>query len=610
MRVASPVILLEHPRPRDLDRFQDVVNAPLSASLLCPYTSSLLRLQEIPVEILDANLMGWSMQQTIEELKKRSPTLLGVHMVYLWDKTGEVFDMLSRLRNLNPQTHINLFGFFPTFSYEEILQKFPFIDSVTVGEPEYTFLELARFLLGETTGNPRLPMADGRNCHSEGVKSASGGRNVACELARTYSWQQAATLHASLRMTDGIGATFAKVSSNTTNLDYSGIDGLAFSSDGATPNGCKVIRNRPRALISDLDGLPFPDRSHIHQYEKHGIATYILGSRGCYGHCTFCYINPSYGSDSSWRGRSAENVFEEIFYLYNDRGTRYFYFADANFFGPGREGKKRASQLADLIINNKLEIRFGIECRANDVEKDSLSGLVRAGLREVFLGVESGCQHILNRFKKGVSTEVNARAVETLRRSGIEPSLGFIMFHPDSRLTDVRENFEFLKRLKLLRSPAVTAHLLHHRQTFFRGTPDFSLALDRPGARLESFVGYEALCEFDDPKVAAFSEVATNLCRRVLEMLRPDKANVCKARVEDPTRVPQGFSPAKAACNTGIENDMLTIINDAIINAYDRILTSFEDGEAIRNPSQARRICDEFLKDISFAHEKTSERIP
>ena len=35
----------------------------------------------------------------------------------------------------------------------------------------------------------------------------------------------------------------------------------------------------------------------------------------------------------------------------------------------------------------------------------------------------------------------------TLRKYGIEPNYGFIMFEPDSTLADVRENFEFLKEM-------------------------------------------------------------------------------------------------------------------------------------------------------------------
>ncbi|MEE9201241.1 MAG: radical SAM protein [Candidatus Brocadiales bacterium] len=525
---ASSVILLEHPRPDDPDRHQDVVNAPLSANLQTPYISAVLKSQKIPVELIDANLMRWSMQRTLGEIAKRRPRLLGVHMVYLWGKTADVFDLLSRIHDCCPNTHINLYGFYPTFSYEDICKQFTFIDSVTIGEPETSFFELAQSLLR-----------------------------------------------------------------NRKNTGLSAIDGLAFAVKNSDPSP-NIVKTRQRTLLTDLDSLPFPDRSHMHQNAEaeHGLATYILASRGCYNHCTFCYINPSYASglDSSWRGRSAGSVFGEIRSLYDDSGIRYLYFADANFFGPGRAGKERTSRLADLIIKDKLKIRFGIECRANDIEEHSLSRLVNAGLREVFLGIESGCQKTLDRFKKGLSKEVNECAVRTLRRFGIEPTLGFIMFHPDSTLADIRENFEFLRKLELLRTPAVTAHILHHRQTFFRGTPDFRYTLEKSTARLEPLNGYEAFCEYSDPGVTEFAKIATSLCRSVLAMLHPDEADVC---------------------NTAIANGPSVMINQSLIRGYDRLLTAFEaanQGAPMPDPQDVRHIHDDTLRQIAeFSYKTTGQ---
>ncbi|MCQ4575254.1 MAG: B12-binding domain-containing radical SAM protein [Candidatus Brocadiales bacterium] len=525
----SSIILLEHPRPDDPERHQDVVNAPLSANLLTPYISAVLKSHKMPAEIINANLMRWSMQQTLDEIKTKPPKLLAVHMVYVWDKTAGVFDMLSRLRVLCPRTHISLYGFYPTFSYDNILKQFPFIDSVAIGEAEFTLLELSKSLLDDPA-----PETLGQ------------------------------------------------------------IEGLAFARIDAATGERRIIKNRPRVLNTELDGLPFPDRSDMWPHEKRGITTYVLGSRGCYGHCTFCYINPFYtnNTSASWRGRSAENVFQEIKTLYRDRGIRDFYFADANFFGPGRDGKQRASQLAGLIIKDSLKIRFGIECRANDVEEQSLSRLVDAGLREVFLGIESGCQHVLNRFKKGVSIGANEGAVKTLRRLGIEPTLGFIMFHPGSTLADVRENFEFLRKLELLRTPAVTAHILHHGQTFFRGTPDFQRVIELPQTTAEPLTGYEAFCEFSDPKVAAFSEAAVSLCRGVLDMLQPDDADVCNVTRED---------------------GMLAGVNELLISAYDDVLSRFEHGdndETMEDLKQmARRIHDETLRAVKNSlYENTGMR--
>jgi len=143
------VILLEHPRTKNPERLEEVVNAPLSACLFTGYIASVLRKNLIEVEIVNAHLCDWSLEQTAVYLSNKSFRLLCVHARYLWERTQDVFDLLSTLRSLGATAHVNLYGYYPTFAYKTILGHLPFIDSVTVGEPEITTLDLARYLLSE-----------------------------------------------------------------------------------------------------------------------------------------------------------------------------------------------------------------------------------------------------------------------------------------------------------------------------------------------------------------------------------------------------------------------------------------------------------------------------
>ena len=138
-----PIVLLEHPRPRIPERYESVVNTPLSSCLMTGYVASTLKSNYHDVDIVDANLYGWTFNKTIQELRKKSFNLLGVHLVYLWENTASVFEMLMDLRRSVPDAHINLYGHFPTFASRELLTNHPFVDSVTIGEPEATFLELS-----------------------------------------------------------------------------------------------------------------------------------------------------------------------------------------------------------------------------------------------------------------------------------------------------------------------------------------------------------------------------------------------------------------------------------------------------------------------------------
>lgn len=111
------------------------------------------------------------------------------------------------------------------------------------------------------------------------------------------------------------------------------IPGLALR---GVSGGCTVTKPEP---IEDLDSIPFPIRTDalLRLPEVN-----ILGSRGCYGKCTFCYINTFFSRGTSWRRRSPENIIEEIDDLISRTALKDFYFTDPNFFGSGRTGQERA----------------------------------------------------------------------------------------------------------------------------------------------------------------------------------------------------------------------------------------------------------------------------
>jgi len=495
------IVLLEHPRPRSPERYETVVNTPLSACLMTGYIASTLRSRHHDVTVVDANLYEWSFDKTVNELEKKSYKLLGVHLVYLWEYSSDILDALSRIKKSNPGIHINLYGHFPTFAFEDLLSEYSFIDSVTIGEPEGTFLELA-------------------------------------------------------------GA----VINNSGNSVLSTIDGLAFNaSDTKTDNSAMtdvIVRNRPRKPLSPLDKLPSPFRNDYELKKNKGISTYILASRGCYGKCTFCYLDNFYGDESQWRGRSPENIFSEISDIYEKHGERYFYFADANFFGPGKKGKERAKELAGLIVDSGINIKFGIECRVNDVEEESIDALVKSGLVDVFLGVESGSQRSLTKFRKYTTVEENRSAIYTLRKYGIEPNYGFIMFEPDSTLADVRANFEFLKEMEMLNIPSITAHLLHHKQTIFQGTFDYKIKSN--GSKPDSEVMYERDYAFKEKSVEALSEDINTFCLQSLKEIFDNR---------DQKDIDSN------SCSYD-ENDLFSRqMNEKLIEHFEDTLSTFEERE-------------------------------
>ncbi len=288
--------------------------------------------------------------------------------------------------------------------------------------------------------------------------------------------------------------------------DYSTIPGLAWKDNGK-------VRASRRAPIKNLDALPFPMRTE--GMLKIGEIN-VEGSRGCYGGCTFCYINPYYGESSCWRGRSPGNIMEEIDGLLEQYGNKNFYFVDPNFFGPGRKGRARILQLASML--EKRHISFGIEGRVNDINEDVIGPLVDAGLNQILVGLESGKDESLKRLNKMTTVEQNENALRTLRKYGIEPNIGFIMFEPDSSLDDIRTNFDFLKRNELLHNLAITSNVLYHPQIILQGTTAYGNLME--SGRLQTLsTPYEGTASFADGKVAALAQAMQKITNHIFQKM-------------------------------------------------------------------------------------------
>ncbi len=268
----------------------------------------------------------------------------------------------------------------------------------------------------------------------------------------------------------------------------------------------------PRPLIADLDALPFPRRTpEMLSLREMNVA----GSRGCYGSCTFCTINPFYGGRSRWRPRAPERVADEIAALLASHPDKdRFYFVDPNFFGPAPRGRRRALTLARLL-RERFDIRFGLEGRVDDIDEEVVEALVAAGFDEILIGLESGSDETLRRLNKHTSVEQNRRALRILRSYGVEPNVGFIMFEPESSLEDIRVNLAFLEEERLLDRLAVTANVLYHQQILLAPTPAYKAARAAGVLQVDPANPYEGIVPYRHPEVAFLAETMAEVCRHL-----------------------------------------------------------------------------------------------
>ncbi len=270
----------------------------------------------------------------------------------------------------------------------------------------------------------------------------------------------------------------------------------------------------PRIPEANPDRFPFPLRNL-----NPGDTESILASRGCYNHCSFCPVPSFYNDGPLWRGRTPQNILEEMTRLV-DRGVMDFYFVDPNFIGPGKNGKRRILELTEMI--RPLGITFGMETRPNDLDAEILENLLSAGFKSLLLGIESGSASVLGNLKKGASLNASERAIKLCRSAGIEPEVGFLMFVPDSTVEDLKHNLEFLQRNSLLDRLDRTANLLCHYQIVLMGTSGYRRFEKQGRLTRTGILGFEGEISYLDEGVKWMSELTVHACLYVLrDMSRP-----------------------------------------------------------------------------------------
>lgn len=140
------ICVLEHPRIRSVERFNDIANTPLWSCLMGGYAAATLEKNDHEVIFWDTTFSLWDFAETSRKILHLAPDLLCVNTVYIWEHTPVLFEFFANLKERGFTGHINLFGFFPTLAWKAILAEDTAVDSIAVGEFEDTLAGLAEHL--------------------------------------------------------------------------------------------------------------------------------------------------------------------------------------------------------------------------------------------------------------------------------------------------------------------------------------------------------------------------------------------------------------------------------------------------------------------------------
>ena len=399
------------------------------------------------VAIIDANAlqMAWpEFAQKIDELQPKyymtqvtAPTLEN-------DMYGCFLARARGARTIAFGTHVTPIPL-------ETMKSYPALDYILLGEPDLTIRDLLDNLegkIGERPANIEKLFADHDPTYQPAI------------------------------MPDG-------------GVNMSGIKGLVWR------QGEKTVVNLTRPFIANLSDMPLP-LHHLLPLDKYrmpmikGPFTFIVTSRGCPAGCTYCIKHVSYQFTA--RLRSAEDIMEELWALKNLGINNIHMYAD--LFTVSRE---QVMSLCELMIEEKIEIRWTCNSRVDYVDEELLQRMSEAGCWLISWGIESGNEQILRHVRKGAYPDKAQRALQWARDAGIKNWGYFIIGLPGETEETIRQTIDFAKKLPL-------DIALFHVAAPYPGTPFFFEVVEngwfRPGTRWEQ-VDMDKGTVLDYPELSA-----------------------------------------------------------------------------------------------------------
>lgn len=263
------------------------------------------------------------------------------------------------------------------------------------------------------------------------------------------------------------------------------------------PAGAAIARWRP----DDLDALAPPawDLASPRRYRgapqglvfRRWPVAPILTSRGCPYHCAFCSGAQVMGHRH--RTRSAAGIAAEVRELVNEHGVRELHVVDDSF----TSDRAHARAVCEALAPFGLPVSFPNGLRLDTLDDETLGWLKAAGTYSLNLGIESGSQAVLDRFRKGLRLADVRDAVARIHAVGIEVGAFFILGLPGESRDDLRRTIRFAREIPFDRahfsnflplpgteatlalSPAATAGLTPEALSYFE-TPYAPEGLSKP----------------------------------------------------------------------------------------------------------------------------------
>jgi O-antigen biosynthesis protein len=201
--------------------------------------------------------------------------------------------------------------------------------------------------------------------------------------------------------------------------------------------------------IKDLDSLPrpaydcfanLPYNLHVPDFKAKPVFT-MNTSRGCPFSCAFCSIQSLWGRQ--YTTFSPERIVDDIKFLQGTFGVQGINFREDNFTAI----PNRVRSVCELMVREELGVSWMCEARANDLDREMLSLMKRAGCKAIYIGAESGSQRVLDLMHKEIRVEDTVRMVELCKELDINIFTSFVVGFPGETARERVETMDFIEKL-------------------------------------------------------------------------------------------------------------------------------------------------------------------
>jgi radical SAM family protein len=249
-------------------------------------------------------------------------------------------------------------------------------------------------------------------------------------------------------------------------------------------------------------------------------------SRGCaFGKCSFCYLVPyqKVSLQPLWRARSAKSVVDELEYLTSELGVKRVTFVDEDYFGTNGDGVQRTLEIAKLILDRGVEVKYYVNALVKSLLFVSRQGhlplLAESGLDSVFAGFESTSREVLVSYHKPQRPEQYDEVIDSLLAYDIRINPGLITFSEKSTLEEVIGNIDLARRMRYYDLFLFTRRLVDLSASII---DDRSASMASPTLQLgwlEYYRQQHAAEEraFEDARVASLFQIMRILCNLLFE---------------------------------------------------------------------------------------------